>query len=241
MKIFEEKLLKLNELFDDFFNKMKFITSNESLANYEDGSLESGGIRGKFYTHINYHTIKNALVELLKQNKDFYNIVETGCAAHGTKSTLLWDKFVNIFEGKVNSVDLNQNAVNSTNILTSDKTKVVCSDSLLYLPTLKEDIDFLYLDSYDVDFSNPLPSAMHHLKEFNCVKHLLKKGSIILIDDTPCSPEWFDGGKSRNDYEIIKKYFNSDMSGKGSLVNKELEKMGATKIMHQYQILWIIN
>ena len=54
-----------------------------------------------------------------KQNE--YIIVETGCSAHGT---LLWDKFVNSFGGKVLSVDLNKNAVDLTNKQTSKKTKI---------------------------------------------------------------------------------------------------------------------
>jgi hypothetical protein len=118
---------------------------------------------------------------------------------------------------------------------------VTHSDSLHYLPTITDKIDFLYLDSYDVDFLNPLPSAEHHLKEFNCVKHLLHEGSIVLIDDTPVSPEWLDNGKSSPIYHKLKVQFDENMSGKGSLVCKELEKMGATKIMHQYQVLWKIN
>jgi hypothetical protein len=179
-------------------------------------------------------------MELIQQKKDSYTIVETGCSAHGTKSTLLWDIFVNIFGGKVCSVDLNNSAVVETNLLTSEKTTVTCSDSLTYLPTLNEKIDFLYLDSYDVDFLNPLPSAKHHLKEFNCIKHLLHKGSIVLIDDTPVSPEWLDNGKHCPIYNTLKHTFNPEMCGKGSLVNKELELMGAKKLMHQYQILWII-
>ena len=106
--------------------------------------------------------------------------------------------------------------------------------------TITEKIDFLYLDSYDVDFLNPLPSAEHHLKEFNCVKHLLHKNSIVLIDDTPVSPEWLDNGKYSPIYDKLKLQFDKNMVGKGSLVCKELEKMGATKIMHQYQVLWLI-
>ena len=43
-----------------------------------------------------FHTIYKALSELIKQGKNEYIIVETGCSAHGTKSTLLWDKFVNV-------------------------------------------------------------------------------------------------------------------------------------------------
>ena len=232
---------KLDIIFNNFFNKQTSKTVHETLANYSNNTLIPGGDNGLFYTHICYHTIYNALLELTKQNKDHYNIVETGCSAHGTKSTLLWDKFVNKFGGKVLSVDLNKEAVDSTNIKTSDRTKVTHSNSLDYLPTITDKIDFLYLDSYDVDFLDPLPSAEHHLKEFNCIKHLLREGSIVLIDDTPVSPEWLDNGKCSPIYGKLKSQFDENMAGKGSLVCKELEKMGATKIIHQYQILWKIT
>jgi hypothetical protein len=184
--------------------------------------------------------MKEALRQLLVHNKDLnkFKFVETGCSAHGTKSTLLWDKFVNFYDGSVASVDLNEHAVNETNSLISEKSKVFHSNNLDYLPKIDNLIDFLYLDSYDVDFLNPLPSAIRHLEEFKRVKHLLHKNSIILIDDTPVSPYWLDDGQNSPIYSSLKRQFNPNMAGKGSLVNLELEKMGATKILHQYQTLW---
>lgn len=229
----------VEELVDSFFVKKSCKKKSQTLAHYKD-YCEAGGLNGNFYTHICYNTMKEALIKLSELERDFYTIVETGCASHGTKSTLLWDKFVNMYNGQVFSVDLNQDSVNKTNNLTSNKTNVTCSDSLKYLPKLTDKIDFLYLDSYDVDFLNPKDSAEHHLKEFNCIKHLLHKNSIILIDDTPLTPEWLDNGKSNKLYEKIRKNFNPSFCGKGSLVNIELEKMGAKKILHQYQVLWII-
>lgn len=132
----------VDSLINTFFNKTSYKTDNETLANYLNGTLESGGNNGDFYTHINYHTMKRSLTEIVKQNKKYYTFVETGCSAHGTKSTLLWDKFVNIFDGNVISVDLDQASVIKTNNLTSDKTNVTCSDSLKFLPTLTNSIDF---------------------------------------------------------------------------------------------------
>jgi hypothetical protein len=61
-----------------------------------------------------------------------------------------------------------------------------------------------------------------------------------LIDDTPISPEWLDNGIYSNFYKKLKLQFDENMAGKGSLVCKELEKMNATKIMHQYQVLYIL-
>jgi hypothetical protein len=229
----------VDTLIDTFFNKQPYKTSHETLANYDDG-LIPGGENGNFYTHINYHTIHNSLLCLLKKKNNDFVFVETGCAAHGTKSTLLWDRFVNIFGGKVFSVDLSMDSVMEARQYVSKKTTITHSDSLLYLPHLECKIDFLYLDSYDVDFLNSRPSAEHHLKEFNCVKHLLEKGSVVLIDDTPSCPEWLDNGQHCPIYTQLKQQFDPKMCGKGSLVNDELEKMGATKVMHQYQTLWIV-
>lgn len=235
-----EKKDQIINLVNSFFVKKDVKTPNETLANCKDNVLISGGENGLFYTHINYHTMLNSLLELIKKNKNSFVFVETGCSAHGTKSTILWDKFVNIFNGNVYSVDLCESAVKEAQKSVSSKTTITHSDSLLYLPKLKEKIDFLYLDSYDVNFLYPVSSAEHHLKEFNCVKHLLEKGSVVLMDDTPISPEWLDDGKNSPIYSQLKNQFDPNMSGKGSLVIKELEKMGATMIMHQYQALWVI-
>ena len=58
---------------------------------------------------------------------------------------------------------------------------------------------------------------------------------------TPVNPEWLDNGKNSPIYGKLKTQFSENMAGKGSLVNKELEKMESTKIMHQYQVLWKIG
>ena len=224
---------QIEVLLGTFFNTPRVKTSHETLAN-DDGE---GGV---FYTHVCFHTMKRALVEMVRKKKDAYCIVETGCSSHGTRSTLLWDNVVNAFGGKVLSVDVDDRAVESTNQMTTDQTVVAHSDSLTFLPTLTETIDLLYLDSYDVDFLNPRPSAEHHRQEFNCVKHLLGAGSIVLIDDTPRTPEWLDNGTESPMYATLKEQFDGNMAGKGSLVHTELQAMGAVQLMHQYQSLWIV-
>lgn len=232
------------EVYDKFFHEEAFKTGHETLGNV-NGTLIPGFLKTTedadvFFTHINNYTMKEALRQLLLHNKDLnkFKIIETGCSTHGTQCTLLWDKFVNFYDGSVVSVSSNEYAVNEANSLISSKSKVIHSNILEYLPKVDSLIDFLYLDSNDVDFLNPLPSAMYHLEEFNKVKHLLHKNSIILIDDTPVSPEWLDDGKNNPIYSTLKRQFNTKIAGKGSLVNIELEKMGATKILHQYQTLW---
>jgi hypothetical protein len=232
------------DVYDTFFHKQTSKTQHESLGNV-NGTLIPGFLKTQedgdvFFTHINYYTIKEALRQLLIHNKDLnkFKIVETGCSVHGVKSTLLWDKFVNFYDGSVVSVILNEDAVNDANGLISSKSKIINANSFDYLPKIDTLIDFLYLDNINVDFLNPLQSAMHHLEEFNRVKHLLHKNSIVLIDDTPVSPEWLDDGQNNPIYSTLRRQFNPKIAGKGSLVNLELEKMGATKILHQYQTLW---
>lgn len=233
----------VNNTYDSFFKKTNRNTPTTTLCTINDNYIPGYNVKKNdsnyFFTHINYYTMKEALKQLVIHNdKEYFTFVETGCSAWGTKSTLLWDKFVNYYDGKVLSVDLNINNVRKTNKMTTNKTTVTHSDSLKYLPTLNEPIDFLYLDSFDVDFLNPRPSATHHLKEFNCVKHLLHKDSIILIDDTPISPEWLDNGKNNPIYNRFKRQFNPLVNGKGSFVINELNKLGCNNILHQYQTLW---
>ena len=76
--------------------------------------------------------------------------------------------------------------------MVSDKTKVVCSDSVKFLWSLPKDkkIDFLYLDSYDILRHDPHPSQLHHVKEMCANIDKLKKGSIVCIDDHDAFLYW---------------------------------------------------
>jgi len=226
-----------------FFRLSTVKTPHETLATLSNGDMVAGyeGKNVKHYTHINYYTMSQALRLLADQNLNAYTIVETGCAAHGTKSTLLWDSFVTKYGGHVYSVDLNSAAVEDTRRHVSDQTTVTCNDSVTFLKEFHKPIDMLYLDSYDVDFQKPADSAFHHWKEFSVCRHLLHPGSLVLIDDTPVSPEWFDNGRHNPLYEQFTHQGITHPLGKGSLVALELQSAGASKLMHQYQMLWQVN
>ena len=196
------------------------------------------------WTHINYNTFLVALESLVKYNPDKSNftIVETGCnASCGVKSTNLWDKFVNFFDGEVNSVDLDENSVLEANKLTSDKTTVYHSDSVEFLTNFYKPIDLLYLDSYNMDWNNPNPSAEHHLKEFEAIKTNLHKNTIVIIDDTPKDINWMDLETSHRKMKPLLEKKIVYPIGKGTLVNEILKNHGDTLILHQYQIVWKIN
>lgn len=146
-----ENLDYLNKyMIPKFFDIKSNKTSHETLYNSSDGTnLISGYISldnsdKHFYTHICYHTMKLSLELLIKNNTNKPStIVETGCSTNqGTKSTTLWDMFVNKYGGNVYSVDLNKHAVLQANQMTSDNTLVTCKDSVEYLQTFTQPIDF---------------------------------------------------------------------------------------------------
>lgn len=117
------------------------------------------------------------------------NILETGSLAHGTKSSILFILYVKIFGGSFTTVDINPEIKKKYSYLEDINIKFHSGDSVEFIQSLKNDeisqFDFIYLDSFDLDFSNPHPSQEHTFKEFNLLKDNLKKDTLILIDDTP--------------------------------------------------------
>lgn len=182
-------------------------------------------------------TSLSLVFELLDQKKvkDFF-IVETGCmrADHGQlalgddgASTYIFDDFINYYDGEVASVDINPNNVRHAQKMVSDRTTVYCSDSVEFLWNIpeKRKIDLLYLDSYDFEPENPIPSQKHHLKELTAVMKNLRKGSIIMVDDNANTPEfeWFT---------------KIAQGGKAGFVKEFMKDIGAELLLDEYQIIW---
>ena len=170
-----------------------------------------------------------------KKSKDFF-IVETGCmrADHGQlalgddgASTYIFDDFINFYDGEVVSVDINPDNVRHAQKMVSDRTTVYCSDSVEFLWNIpeKRKIDLLYLDSYDFEPDNPIPSQKHHLKELTAVMKNLRKGSIIMVDDNANTPEfeWFT---------------KLAQGGKAGFVKEFMKDVGAELLLDEYQIIW---
>tara|TARA_B100000131_G_scaffold318971_1_gene363905 strand:- start:2451 stop:3092 length:642 start_codon:yes stop_codon:yes gene_type:complete len=175
--------------------------------------------------------------ELLEDRKlsgqDYFHIVETGtsrldhgymCFGDDGCATHIFDKFVNFYDGEVLSVDIKQENCDFSNSITSPKTRVTCSDSVKFLWSLPENykIDFLYLDSYDIERENPHPSQLHHVKELCAAMKNLKKDTIIVVDD---HDGFFTGGKI----------------GKGTYVKQFMSDIDAELLFEGYQIGWILG
>ena len=114
-------------------------------------------------------------------------IVETGCVrqqdnwAGDGQSTILFDRYAEFHPGSaVFSVDRDPEAAALCRSLVGAQVQIHAGDSLAYLKSLAdhppaglEFLDLLYLDSFDVDFDDPLPSAIHHLKELLAIAPLV--------------------------------------------------------------------
>lgn len=132
-------------------------------------------------------------------------------------STLMFNHFVENKGGRVYTVDLNDKCKNNIeNIYKLKNTYSYIMDSVEYLKNFQtpQDITVLYLDSYDVDFNKPEPSARHHLKEIEVIFDKLTTGTIIAIDDN--------------------KVINGEPRGKGYLVEKFLRDKNTKLIYDGY-------
>ena len=139
-------------------------------------------------------------------NKNNLVIVETGCmrADHGNLafgddgcSTLIFDLLARSTGGQNYSVDISIKNINHAKKYCKN-TIFSNSDSINFLKDfdLKNTIDLLYLDSFDFDPSNPIPSQKHHLAEIQAVYDDLKEGCLILIDDADMQTDGTKIGKA---------------------------------------------
>ncbi len=138
-----------------------------------------------------YPTFKRALA--LMEERGVKTIVETGTARGGESnfegdggSTVIFSHWAYKHNGSLNSVDINQVALNlaaGAVSLFQDQVNLVHDDSVHFLQHFPQTIDFLYLDSFDFDENNPQPSQQHHLKEIEAAYDKLSPRSIVMIDD----------------------------------------------------------
>ncbi|MGE3775947.1 MAG: hypothetical protein AB7F89_02085, partial [Pirellulaceae bacterium] len=142
-------------------------------------------------------TFRKIFEYLLTRRPSGHLIVETGCARNAEnwsgdgQSTFLFDRFVTEFDGHVNSVDISAAACNFARSIVGPRTEIRTEDSVLFLSRLarelttsRREIDLLYLDSFDWAPDNPVPSAVHHLKELCAIAPALTPGTLVVVDDS---------------------------------------------------------
>ncbi len=145
------------------------------------------------------------------------------------QSTYLFDVFVQAERaaghgGALFSIDLSLDSIAAARRVCSGVANLVCNDSVQALHSLARllagrQASLLYLDSFDLDLANPMPSATHHMMELAAAGPLLSTGSLVAVDD------YCIDGKP---------------GGKGLLVDLYMDSVGAAVIHSGYQKIWLL-
>jgi len=212
------------------------LTGNLHYNNIND-SYEMFGNNG-VGMHLNYLTFKELFKNMIYIKEPI--ILESGIASAGTNSTYLFNEYVRKYGGRFWSVDTNDKLVNYHSRNMCPATTLICDDSVSFFKyCVKEHdkADVVYLDSYDLDWYNPHPASLHGLNEYLSLLPVLKKDSLLLIDDTPSEPYWLDT-RDKLYYDMMDYYYynNNTLPGKGAYVLSTPKN--ATLLMHNYQVLY---
>ena len=181
-------------------------------------------------------------------------IVETGCLRDQDKfldgqSTLLFDKYT-LSRGeksKVYTVDMNPKSTKVCKEIVSKNVEITTDDSVRYLNNLtskffanKTKVSMFYLDSFDVDWRYPHPSAAHHLKELTAISRILHKDTLVVVDDSPAI-----GSLTRSENEPTPTWKiltlpspPPTIGGKGFLVHEYAAHVEAKLVFSHYQAAW---
>lgn len=175
-------------------------------------------------------------------------IVETGCArardnwAGDGQSTVLFDRYLSLREagGRGYSIDLEPRATELCRQLVGPSIEILTGDSVPLLLDVHArlraagaTIDLLYLDSFDLDWDHPVPSAVHHLKELVSIAPSLRRDSLVVVDDAPGTARVVAG--ARGGWHAIS---SPQVGGKGLFVAQYAQQVGASPLFASYQAGW---
>ena len=186
---------------------------------------EKRGLRDNIYNRSRGYRL---IFELLLQQKSTgFEIIETGTVRNPMNwkdgnSGFLFSELARAHGGKVQSVDVDQAAVDrANNFIGGEWYTSFCSDSVAWLAQQQnlDQIDLFYLDSYDVEWFNDGPSADHHLREFQTIEPFIKPGAVVAIDD---NAYLLDGRRT----------------GKGRAIVEYLADKNIVPLYDQYQIIY---
>jgi hypothetical protein len=152
------------------------------------------------------------IFDVLLKSKGSVIIVETGCMRVPSnwegdgQSTFMFDAFVQDRGGLFFSIDAALESIDTARLACSSMTQLLLNNSVPALHALSRviptQVSLLYLDSFDFDVNNPLPSAIHHSLELTAARSLIGSGTIVCVDDYALGS---DGGKGM----ILDKFFSS--------------------------------
>lgn len=189
--------------------------------------------------HINKESLRNTL-NLLDGREAV--ILETGSSAWGTKSSQLFDSYVEQFGGTFATVDIRLGPLVALRKALSSRSSLTVMDSVAFLDRWvrrnpSRTVDLVYLDSWDLDVDDPWPSAVHGLKELTAVLPALRSGSLLLVDDSPANLDLFSEEQRHGAASFLERH--GRLPGKGMLIDLYLaQRTDVTKVAHGYQALY---
>ena len=233
---------KINEPDLSYYVKHFYVKGEPSPKEYSYENLSENELNKGF--HINYFTFRK-FFELLRTFEN-PNIIETGTSTWSpTSSSKLFDTYINNYGGTFNTVDLVPYTYHRAKSTLTKPESAHLGDSVEFIQNINYKVQAAYLDSYDIEWLNYEPSAQHGKKEFEALLPKLDVRSIVLVDDTPSSPHFLP---FRGDtYNSVKDIFEitNIMPGKGmyieDVLNENKDNYTWEKVIHQYQVLFIIN
>lgn len=164
--------------------------------------LQENPLRGRLSFHDKRYATFRRAIQLMEE-RGARVLVETGTARGGENnfegdggSTIIFADWASKHDAYLYSVDIDKRAIEEAKQATTSFSKSVGLlqiDSVKLLQQFPGKIDFLYLDSFDFEVSNPKPSQEHHLKEIKAAYDKLTNQSVVMIDDCAL-PE---GGKGK--------------------------------------------
>ena len=181
-------------------------------------------------------------------------IVETGCLREKNnfldgQSTLLFDKYT-LERGensKVYTVDINPQSTKVCEEVVSKNVEITTEDSVRYLKKLTDiflknrtKVSMFYLDSFDLDWRYPYPSAAHHLKELTSIIKILDNETLVVVDDSPAigSLTQTESENTQTWKILAEPSPPPTIGGKGFLVHEYASHIEAKIVFSNYQTAW---
>tara|TARA_Y200000002_G_scaffold300667_1_gene255702 strand:- start:99 stop:824 length:726 start_codon:yes stop_codon:yes gene_type:complete len=235
MEIFKNYLKNFESIYK-FQKHIRYKSNEYFVKNYKDL------IDNHFKFKAEYGEMNKELFELSIGNfkNKAINIFETGSSANwGANSSILFDSYISKFGGKFITVDIRSEANKYLNSIFSKGSLSFQEDSLKFIENFDQEffnnLNLIYLDSYDLDINNPQPSMEHCLNEFILLDKRIRKGCLVAIDDTPNLKafEKYMNHHFKDDNSIESYGF---IPGKGTLILQN-EIMKNYEIVYQYYAL----
>jgi hypothetical protein len=184
------------------------------------------------------------LLEAARALRRPLTILETG-TSRDNDSTWIFHRLIRETGGTVHSFDLDQNLCTfvseaAARLGCSNEMIVHCRDSVTGIQEFPGTIDVLYLDSQDIDFANPEPSMIHHVRELRAALPKLSQRAIVAFDDTPASEAFVPWWIYTADHHLFRR---QPPPGKGAQAIEVLRgcPFAVRCLAHEYQAVFAID